>query len=533
MKNESNQGNLLKDEQITRAEFRNLLKAMDKEGFYKNMEDYMAEISDPKNVIEKNEYLRTAETNKDLPANVKLAQPTKGFCVKSEKFSVKRPNQRQKVFINICSIKEIDKPYENKGMWSLPHLINKGKNDQDKKGKLCTTYDIVFNPEAINLSKKNPSFQAFLCDSAINGINNNLLKADNEKISKDYTIKSKFDYKGLEVDYINIHSLTANELDSRKEPVDNYKTEVQKEIEQIKNSSNNEFDNKDKYFDNVDNALEEEKGFSKVPEYKIKYSDKVELTKYFYNPNSKVEGPNYQTLIIEIKVPKVENLNSTELELNVKKINFKYKDIYELSADLPVEVNKDKSQAKFDRKSGIISISAPIIRKQSEVLEIIEDENIEIIKDEDNKQKIIDKRNIEDKSKESEEFRKQNLISNNLNKNIESNVDKDKDFKNISQNPEKKEEEEYLPENKDEIKITEVNSKIELVTELNNNLKTESPKIEKLENKENLDVKLQEEKDEDDNIDVMESNEDKTNDNKISLNINFFNFHNEMIYEID
>ncbi len=124
---------------------------------------------------ESKQYLREAEEKNDLPKNVKLAQPSKRFCIKSNEMNIKRPGVKQKVFVNICSYEGIKKPTNENNYWSLPFLLNKGRNDQDKKDKLCITYDVVFHLEAI-IQLKNLLFKKFVSDTAINGLNNNLLK---------------------------------------------------------------------------------------------------------------------------------------------------------------------------------------------------------------------------------------------------------------------------------------------------------------------------------------------------------------------
>ena len=90
------------DKRITRKEARDLLTALDKPEFGGLMDDYLKEISDPNNIKETNQFLKESEEKKDLPANVRLAKPTPGFCIRSEKYSIKHPSQRKKVFINIC-----------------------------------------------------------------------------------------------------------------------------------------------------------------------------------------------------------------------------------------------------------------------------------------------------------------------------------------------------------------------------------------------------------------------------------------------
>ena len=244
------------DKHITRQEARQLFQALDKPEFSGLMDGYINEISDPNNVKETNQFLKESEERKDLPQNVKLAKPTPGFCIRSEKYNIKRPATRQKVFINICSYSEIQEPKcEDGHMWSLPHLLNKGRHDQDKNKKICTTFDVVFNPKAIQLAKENLAFKKFVCDTAINGINNQLLSKTEEKISNDFIVKTKFDYKGLEVSYINVHTLNKGEMDDRKEPNEFHKTEIMKEVEKIKNENKEKEKNdeeEDKVYDQPD-----------------------------------------------------------------------------------------------------------------------------------------------------------------------------------------------------------------------------------------------------------------------------------------
>ena len=222
------------DKRITRKEARDLLTALDKPEFSGLMDDYLKEISDPKNIKETNQFLKESEEKKDLPANVRLAKPTPGFCIRSEKYNIKHPVNRKKVFINIVSLEEVQEPTNDENnMWKLPYLLNQGRHDQDKKGKYCTTYDVVFNPKAIDLANGNLAFKKFVCDTAIEGINREILSKEEEKISKDFVIK-KFNYKGLEVAYVNVHTLNKGEMDDRKEPSEFHKTQVMKEVEKMK-----------------------------------------------------------------------------------------------------------------------------------------------------------------------------------------------------------------------------------------------------------------------------------------------------------
>ena len=435
------------DKRITRKEARDLLNALDKPEFSGLMDDYLKEISDPNNIKETNKFLKESEEKKDLPANVRLAKPTPGFCIKSEKYSIKHPSQRKKVFINIVSLDEVQPPENNESnMWKLPYLLNKGRHDQDKKGKYCTTFDVVFNPKSIELANENLSFKKFVCDTAIEGINSQILVKEEEKISSDFVVK-KFNYKGLEVSYVNVHTLNKGEMDDRKEPSEFHKTEVMKEVEKLKAENKQkkeeekteeeidvydqpDIDNKD----NVNDVIKTKKIIdkdSKEPVYKIKYSDNFELNNFFYNPQGYEEVPkhDYKKIIIEIMTPLMEGATDAQLEIDVKKLKFKYKDIYLLNLDLPIEINKDTTTAKYDKSKKILILSADIVHKKQIVPEKKIDENMEIINEE------------EEKRKEEEEKKK---------KEEEERMQKEKEKKRKEEEKKKKEEDEIRIKNEKE-----------------------------------------------------------------------------------
>ena len=423
------------DKRITRKEARDLLTALDKPEFGGLMDDYLKEISDPNNIKETNQFLKESEEKKDLPANVRLAKPTPGFCIRSEKYNIKHPSNRKKVFINIVSLEEVQEPQNDKdNMWKLPYLLNQGRHDQDKKGKYCTTYDVVFNPKSIELANGNLAFKKFVCDTAIEGINREILSKEEEKISKDFVIK-KFNYKGLEVAYVNVHTLNKGEMDDRKEPSEFHKTQVMKEVEKLKaeHDKKKEEEKKDgdiEVYDepdvdskeNVNDVIKVKKEIdkdSKEPIYKIKYSNNFELNNHFYNPQGFEETPkfDYRTMIIEINTPLMEGIADAEVEIDTKKLKFKYKDIYLLNIDLPMEINRDSTKAKFEKAKKILTLSADIVHKQQKMPEKKIDENMEIINEEEEKRKEEEKKKKEEeerikkemeekKRKEEEEIKK-------------------------------------------------------------------------------------------------------------------------------
>ena len=451
------------DKRITRKEARDLLTALDKPEFGGLMDDYIKEISNPNNIKETNQFLKESEEKKDLPANVKLAKPKEGFCIRSEKYNIKRPSQRKKVFINIVSLEDVQEPQnDNNNMWKLPYLLNPGRHDQDKKGKYCTTYDVVFNPKAIELANGNLAFKKFVCDTAIEGINNQILSKEEEKISKDFVMK-KFNYKGLEVSYVNVHTLNKGEMDDRKEPSEFHKTQVMKEVEKLKAEQDKKKEEEKKDGDievydepdvdskeNVNDVIKTKKQIdkdSKEPIYQIKYSNNFELNKFFYNPQGFEETPkiDYKKIIIEINTPLMEGISDAELEIDTKKLKFKYKDIYLLNLDLPIEINRDSTKAKFEKAKKILTLSADIVHKKQQIPEKKIDENMEIINEEEEKRKEEEKKKKEEEEriKKEEEEKKKKEEEEKKKKEEELRIKKEKEMK------EKQEKERIEKEKKD------------------------------------------------------------------------------------
>jgi len=111
----------------------------------------------------------------------------------------------QKTFINVCMHEDIAKPKreyvtqngQSGYAWSLPYSVSKNRHDQDKKGDLCSTYDVVFHSDIGNFLLTSPDFKKFVADTAIDGVNR-VLSEHKEKCSTDYKILKNLRCKGGE-----------------------------------------------------------------------------------------------------------------------------------------------------------------------------------------------------------------------------------------------------------------------------------------------------------------------------------------------
>ena len=99
------------DLKLTNDEEKRLTKAFKEPEFKKLLGEYMQEISDPKNRAEYEQYI--AEQERDVPKNMQIIKPKSGFVVKCRKRGPKAADgdaADEKLFINVCSAAEVEKP---------------------------------------------------------------------------------------------------------------------------------------------------------------------------------------------------------------------------------------------------------------------------------------------------------------------------------------------------------------------------------------------------------------------------------------
>ena len=131
----------VKLENLTRDELKKIEKSMKRPEFMGLLNEYMVEISDPKNKNEYDEYLRQMEREKELPKHMKLAELTPKFCFRTFIVSSKNKKHEMKFFVNMCETRYLEKPAcepapdENGKVgysWRIPNSMGKIRYDQDK-----------------------------------------------------------------------------------------------------------------------------------------------------------------------------------------------------------------------------------------------------------------------------------------------------------------------------------------------------------------------------------------------------------------
>jgi len=375
---------------MSKQELNAITSAMERDEFKTILNDYVKEISDPKNQAEYETYLRQLEEAGDLPVGTKLIKPVAAFCLKTTaKKLVSDINKQffdQKTFVNICMHEAIHKPKreyvtqngQSGYAWSLPYSVSKNRHDQDKKGDLCSTFDVVFHTDIGNFLLTSPDFKKFVADTAIDGVNR-VLAEHKERCSTDYKILKHLKCKGGEPGLLQVKIETKNPLLANAD-VDKHETQLQKEI------ATNVDAHKDLQRKQEEEAkgaksktleeIEEEEGEEQEepvpqsvvqPKYKVVYSYPVELQDHWEGQataellESKPELKVPNELTVTIRVPHVESMKKAHLDINDNNLVFEYPDLYYLDLNLKYQVNKEKGNAKHDKTKKTLTIRVPVI----------------------------------------------------------------------------------------------------------------------------------------------------------------------------
>lgn len=365
---------------MNKNEMRGLVKAMESPEFRDIMSEYMNDISDPKNKEEMEQYLAQCEENGELPPNTKLIRPTAGFCLKTTSSKLVNRKEKkyfeQKTFINITSHEVMDPPKKveriNNGKkgysFELPYRVSKGRPDQDTKGDMCTTYDVVFHPEVISMSMiYGGEFLKFVCDTAIDGVSR-VVSTDNEKISKDYKMMKQLRCKGGKPASITIKVENTNPIINSLDP-SKHETSLHKEVmaQSKEAKGTKEGDKSGEPKETEEGEEDDEEELQKIegiiePKHKIVYSYPVNMGDCWEAPNDVLQDRKFPISIrITILTPHIETMKDAELDINDDTLLFKVPDTYDLMLSFKYRVDPDKGSATFEKDKKRLVIDMPIV----------------------------------------------------------------------------------------------------------------------------------------------------------------------------
>jgi len=186
-------GEKKEDFEMSRTEVEQLKNAFKDQKFRQLLSDYVDEVRDPENQLL---YQREmTELEKQRGNMVHFINPVPGYVLKSS------IDGETKAFINVCTNTLIMKPNfeaavqdsKHGSMWSIPYTQSPARDDLDKAGKKCVVYDVIFNPEALFLAKRNPLLLEKLEQTAMDAVESSFkVKLDRVNVRK-----PKLSYKGL------------------------------------------------------------------------------------------------------------------------------------------------------------------------------------------------------------------------------------------------------------------------------------------------------------------------------------------------
>ena len=386
------------DLDITQEEYQRIEKAMKDEKFVKLLNEYMDEISDPKNKEEYEAYLKQLEGAGDLPPGRVLLHPSPGFCIKTS------TRTKTKCFINICQSDQIATPEVSRngkgGNWQLPYAMGHPRHDRDKSGSVCFTSDCAFNPKAFLLANNSVQFLNLMCDTAIDGANQTF-KSQGEKLSKDYKLLKKLKCKGTKPGAIMVATSRLQNPSEPPAPQNNLKLsqeapKLYKELisSQMKMKESQEPPKTEETPQEEPQRVQEETLESKgiaAPKYKLVYTQPVDLGEFLDTRQKTHKRP--KEAMVTISVPRLSKIQDATIDFKDKLLIFEVPKVYYLEVKLSYEVDEENSSAKFDKTKKEIKVTLPVVQMPETYQEIITSQDEPEFVDEEKEKEYYQKEN--------------------------------------------------------------------------------------------------------------------------------------------
>jgi len=250
-------------------------------------------------------------------------EPEPGFVIKTHnKKTVEGFTEGLKIFINICHNGKVPPPpiatdeeirkaleAEDNTKYKVPLSLSAPRTDLDKSGKTCVVFDACINTNPIIKATKDYDYKLFLIELAIEWIEEKYKL----ELSREFSLP-KMRAKGKLVKHF---------------------------IRRPDRPSISEID-------------------SVLPEPQKNKTKKV-LPKPEYEIRKEPKGENATHIIIDIKLPDVENMKETTVDIEKDKVIFKTKDKYALELKLPILIDTDEGTAEFNRETRILTLKLAIL----------------------------------------------------------------------------------------------------------------------------------------------------------------------------
>ncbi|XP_050431920.1 protein kintoun [Adelges cooleyi] len=335
----------LEDLDITKQELENIGEALKNEEFRKLLCEYVDEINDPNNRARYEQEIAQYELERGV--QVTFIRPIAGYVLKTS------VNGTRKVFVNICFCDVIQKPFSRHSAggehWSLPHCLSPVRQDYDKSQKSCDVYDVIFHPEALELTKCGKRLKDLVEDTALTMIEKNY----NLVLDKTNLKYPKIAFKGI-----------IRPLITRKKTKDFKETPDEDILPGCPYKPPN-----DRPIQTHDLGVLEQTSLYTVPRHIIKYRSDIDIQEHSYNMHCKMNAVIPKELIVEINLPLLDTSAFVELDVLPRSLKLicQKPSKYKLNIDLPYTILEDDGNATFDKSAKKLIVRLPVLRKEPQL----------------------------------------------------------------------------------------------------------------------------------------------------------------------
>jgi PIH1 N-terminal domain len=148
------------DEELSYSDYTNLSKALRSNEFHQMFNEYLDEITDPKNEKEYLDYLKSLEMKNEVPSNRVLLYLEYAFCVKTH---VKFKNgNKQSFYLNFCvpsKLKDFVKgiSFNSRSEVAIPHIVGPPRAAKEQSsGVHCLVSEIAIHESSVPAIKRQP-----------------------------------------------------------------------------------------------------------------------------------------------------------------------------------------------------------------------------------------------------------------------------------------------------------------------------------------------------------------------------------------
>lgn len=344
------------DLNLSRDEVKSIGKALEKEEFRNLLLDYVKEINDPENRKQYEKEITQLENERGV--DIKFVHPSSGYVIKTSADGI------GKIFINVCSNSNVGKPTSTPGVddghrglrWSIPYCLAPPREDVDKKNNLCTVYDVVFHPEAIQLAK-NDAFKKLVNDTAVGAVEESfhvtLDKVNlrfpklNFKGAKHATVirKKIEDFQENTAEYTDIPNYPYPSLEKKNEPAESLK----KHFKDDTNKTNGR-------------PMPMESTKYTTPKYTLKHRNNLNMQDYTNDPMAKLSITIPTELVIVIDLPLLKHATDVSIDVSEQSFSLISENPakYKLMLNTPYKVDSSKGNAKFDTVKKTLTVTLPV-----------------------------------------------------------------------------------------------------------------------------------------------------------------------------